>query len=277
MKNPSRPEQSRISRFGMNAALIATTVVFGAPFVWVIVLAFDRGSAGAVPWPEETTLDNFRTLINDMNIGRALRNSLIVVVATTVLALITSALAGYGLSRITWRRKTLAAYSLLLLYTFPLSATMVPINDLARRLELHNTFRGLVLAQTAVTLPFLIWLMKGFFDAIPRSLQEAAELDGRTRFRAWAEVLLPAVRPGLAVVAGFAFLNAWAEVLLVVAMVSGQRMAPVSLRFMTAAQGSGDPRVTAALGVLYMAPVLILFAVLRRSMAQGIGNAGRTV
>jgi multiple sugar transport system permease protein len=270
-------ERHRIGSLGMNAALLTTTLVFGSPFIWVIVLAFDRSAGGAVPWPKDATFDNFRTLFDEMKVGTALRNSLIVVLSTTALAAITSALAGYGLSRISWKRKTLAAYSLLLLYTFPLSATMVPINDLARRLELHNTYRGLILAQTAIALPFLTWLMKGFFDTIPRSLQEAAELDGRSRFRAWAEILLPIVRPGIAVVAGFAFLNAWAEVLLVVALVRGQSMAPVSLRFMTAAQGSVDPPVTAALGILYMAPVLILFALLRRSMAKGFGNAGRTV
>jgi ABC-type glycerol-3-phosphate transport system permease component len=273
----TRTHGSATGRIALNAALLVTTVVFGSPFLWIVVLALDRGNPGALPWPREATLDNFRTLFDSMRIATALRNSLIVVCCTTVLAVLTSALAGFGLSRIGWRRKTLAAYSLLLLYTFPLSATMVPINDLARRLDLHNTYRGLILGQTAIALPFLIWLMKGFFDAIPLSLQEAAELDGRSRFRVWLEILLPIARPGLAVVAGFAFLSAWAEVMLVIAMVSGQRMAPVSLRFMSIAHSDTDSNVIAALGVVYMIAVLLVFACLRRAMAQGIGNAGRTV
>lgn len=257
----------------LNAALLLVVVVFGAPFVWVVVLAFDREAGAVWPWPNDPTLDNFRTLFDDWRIGRALENSALVVSVTTALATLLSALAGFGLSRLAWRWTRAIAFGLLLLYTFPLSATMVPVNDLARRLHLDNTYQGLILAQTAVVLPFLTYLMKGAFDAIPRQIQEAAEVDGASRLQAWRQVLLPLVRPGLAVVAGLAFLGAWAEVLLVSAIVLGQPMAPISLRFMTAAQAGKDIPTVAALGVLYMAPVLALFLVLRRAIAQGIGSA----
>jgi ABC-type glycerol-3-phosphate transport system permease component len=89
-------------------------------------------------------------------------------------------------------------------------------------------------------------------------------------------VLLPLVKPGLAVVAGFAFLNAWAEVLLVIAMVRGSDNATIALRFMTAAQGGEEAAVTAAIGLLYIMPVLTLFLILRRAMVRGLGNVGRT-
>jgi multiple sugar transport system permease protein len=271
------PRASLAGRFAINVALIAITIVFGAPFVWVAVLAFDRGKTGARPWPEDATLDHFRVLFDDLGIQKALQNSLIVVSATTLLAVLTSALAGYGLSRIDWRQKDAAAYGLLVLYTLPLSTTMVPINDLANRLHVHNTYRGLILAQTAIVLPFLVWLMKGYFDAVPRSLEEAARLDGRSYLRAWFEILLPMVRPGLAVAAGVAFLTAWADVLLAVALVRGRPMAPVSLRFLNAASGGNvDAPVIAALGLVYMVPVMIVFAALRRSMARGFVGGGRT-
>lgn len=257
-----------------NAALLLVILVFGAPFVWVVVLAFDREVGAAWPWPNDPTLDNFRMLFDEWEIGQALENSLLVVSITTVLAAVLSALAGFGLSRLAWRWTAVAAFGLLLLYSFPLSATMVPINDLARRLHLDNTYQGLILAQSAVVLPFLIYLMKGYFDAIPRHIQEAAEVDGATRLQAWRQVLLPLVRPGLAVVAGLAFLGAWSEVLLVSAMVLGRPMATVSLRFMTEAQTGRNFTEVAALGVLYMVPVFALFLVLRRAIANGIGSAG---
>jgi multiple sugar transport system permease protein len=271
------PVSSRrqVGRLLTNAALLLVILIFGAPFVWVGVLAFDREVGATWPWPNDPTLDNFRTLFDDeWNIGQALENSLLVVSVTTVLAALLSALAGFGLSRLAWRWTTVAAFGLLLLYTFPLSATMVPVNDLARRMHIDNTYQGLILAQTAVVLPFLIYLMKGYFDAIPRHIQEAAEVDGASRLQAWRQVLLPLVRPGLAVVAGLAFLGAWSEVLLVSAMVLGRPMATVSLRFMTGAQSGKDVTVVAALGVLYMAPVLALFLVLRKAIASGIGSAG---
>jgi multiple sugar transport system permease protein len=261
----------------VDGGLVTVLLVFGAPFLWIVAMAFDRAGGAAWPWPSQPTLENFRTLFDQMRIAHALRNSAIVASSTTVLAVITSALAGFGLSRVSWKQKNVAAYSLLILYTFPVSVTMVPINDLARRLHLNNTFRGLILVQTAAALPFLIWLMKGYFDAVPRSLQEAAEIDGRSLLRAWAEILLPLVRPGLAVVAGLAFLTAWADVLLVVAIVRGQQMATISLRFMTAAEGKADGPVTAAIGVLYIAPALALFLVLRRAFVRGMANAGRTL
>jgi multiple sugar transport system permease protein len=244
--------RNRWADAGVNAALLLTALFFGAPFLWIAALAFDRGAGGAIPWPEEPTLDQFRYLFDELAVGRSLRNSLIVVGATTVLATVTAALAGYGLSRIGWRQKTAAAYGLLLLYTFPVSATMVPIYDLSRRLGLYNTYQGLIVAHTALVLPLLVWLMKGFFDAVPRSIEEAARLDGRSRLRAWAEVLVPLVKPGLAVVAGFAFLNAWAEVLLVIAMVRGTEHATIALRFMTATEQE-TIQATAAIGLHYIA------------------------
>ena len=272
----SSPVSSRrqVGRLLTNAALLLIILIFGAPFVWVVVLAFDREVGATWPWPNDPTLDNFRTLFDKWNIGQALENSLLVVSVTTVLATFLCALAGFGLSRLAWRWTSVAAFGLLLLYTFPLSATMVPVNDIARRMRLDNTYQGLILAQTAVVLPFLIYLMKGYFDAIPRHIQEAAEIDGASRLQAWRQVLLPLVRPGLAVVAGLAFLGAWSEVLLVSAIVLGQPMATVSLRFMTEAQTGQDFTVVAALGVLYMAPVLALFLVLRKAIASGIGSAG---
>lgn len=264
---------TRLASAGINLALLATIIVFGAPLVWVVVLAFDRHTSATWPWPEDPTLANVRVLFNDLEIGRALRNSLIVSTAVMLVSTMTSALAGFGLSRFDWRGKSLVVYGLLLLYSFPLAATMVPINDLARRLDIFNTYSGLILAQSAAVLPLSIWLMKGSFDAVPRALQDAAEVDGSSKLRAWFEILVPLVRSGLAVVAGLAFFIAWSDVILVTALVRGLPMATVSLRFMTAAQGDLDAPVAAALGLIYIGPVLMLFLLLRRAIVRGFGSA----
>ena len=105
----------------------------------------------------------------------------------------------------------------------PISATMVPIYGLARQLGLRNSYLGLILIHAAIELPFLIWLMKGFFDSIPRHLEEAAWLDGRSKLRALVEIVLPLARPGLGIAAGLAFLSAWAEVLMVVILIDQDR------------------------------------------------------
>src|SRR5215216_3463671 len=121
MRGPSRAvaTQQATGRLLVNAALWIVVLVFGAPFVWIGALAFDREAGASWPWPKHPTFDNFRTLFDEMNAGESLRNSLFVVIATTLLAVVMAGLAGFGLSRIDWKRKGTAAFGLLLLYSFP--------------------------------------------------------------------------------------------------------------------------------------------------------------
>jgi multiple sugar transport system permease protein len=260
----------RAGWLALRGALLLVIAAFGLPFLWTLATALDAGPPRALPWPETFTLDHFRALFDERDVGPALRTSLIVALAAMTLATLTSALAGYSLSRMAFRRKTWLAYAVLLLQTIPLAVTMVPIYDLAVRLELQNTWRGLILTHAAVQLPLLVWLMKGFTDAVPRALEEAAWVDGATGPRAWWDVLVPSLRPGIAVVAGFAFAYAWAEVIMVVLLVTEQRMATLPFQFYLLADAGSDVHLTAALGVLYVLPVLALFLALRRLMVSGL-------
>lgn len=271
LRTRSRGQRVRLLAgwLGLRAALLLVTVLFGLPFLWTVTSALDNGSARALPWPREATLDHFRALFDDYDIGTGLRNSLIVAVAAMLLVTICASLAGYGLSRMRSRGKTGLIYSVLLLQTIPLAVTMVPIYDLASRAQLQDTYLGLILAHSAVSLPFLIWMMKGFTDAVPMTMEEEAWVDGATELRAWFDVVLPATLPGLAVVAGFAFVNAWSEVLMVVLLVNDAQMETLPFKFYSVAR-SDDVHLTAALGVLYVLPVVALFLALRRMMVKGI-------
>jgi multiple sugar transport system permease protein len=268
--NQAPRRRGRSGQLVTNLALVLVMVAFGSPFLWVLGSAFDRAPVNNVPWPNEVSLDNFRFLFEERNVGLAIRNSLLVAGSSMVLSTLTASLAGFGLSRIRWRGKDIAVYGVILLYTFPLAITMVAIYDLAGRLNLLDTYRGLILAHTAITLPFLIWLMKSFYDSIPRYLDEAARLDGRSILQTWWEILLPLTKPGLAVAAGLAFVAAWSEALLVIVLVTRADLTTVSLQFFFAADRGGDAQVTAALAVLYLTPVLLLFLGLRRLMTRGL-------
>lgn len=254
----------------VHAGLLVVIVAFGAPFLWIIAAAVDNAAVTSWPWPREPTLDNFRDLFTERDTGHALRNSLLVSGSTMILATVTASLAGYGLSRMTFRRTSWLAYAVLLLQSIPLAVTMVPIYDLALRLRLQDTYRGLILTHTAISLPLLVWLMKGFCDAVPRDTEEAAWLDGASICRGWRDVVVPQTFAGIAVVAGFAFANAWAEVLMVVILVTDVAKETLPFQFFYAADGGGETHVTAALGVLYVAPVLVLFLALRRLMVRGL-------
>lgn len=257
----------------VRGALLVVVIVFGLPILWAIASALDEGSARAVPWPRDFTVDHFRALFDDFDAGVGLRNSLIISISSMALAVTISALAGYGLSRLRSRRKMWFLYGLLLLQTIPFAVTMVPIYDLAVRLRLQDSFLGLILTHAAIALPFLIWVMKGFIDAVPQTVEEAARLDGASPLRAWFDVVLPLTLPGLAVVAGFAFVAAWSEVLMAILLINDPDRATLPFIFYRVASGGSDAHQTAALGVLYVLPVVALFMALRKLMVRGLVNS----
>ena len=264
----------------VHLAFAIVLAFFLAPFLWMGLAAFDPQASAYIRIPERLTLDNFRVVFADYAFGTALKNSLIVSTATMALTVLTVSLAGYSLSRIAIKRKNWISYSILLLQTMPLSATMVPIYGLARELNLRNSYLGLILVHTAIELPFLTWMMKGFFDAVPRYLEEAAWIDGRSKLRAWFEVVLPVARPGIGVAAGLAFLSAWAEVLMVLILVNRDEYLTVPFAFYRAARGEGSYlevryELVAAMGVLYVLPVLALFFATRKLMVRGLMGTTR--
>ena len=275
-----RRRESPLSWVLVHAALLATTVFFLIPFLWLLTAAFDGSAKTYIRWPASPTLDNFRFIFGQLDFSVALTNSVLVATATMVLTVFAVSLAGYSLSRIAFRHKGWLVYAVLLLQTMPLSATMVPIYGLARQLGLRNSYLGLVLIHTAIELPFLIWLMKGFFDAVPRYLEEAAWMDGRSKWRAWWEVLLPVARPGIGVAAGLSFLSAWAEVLMVLILVDKRSMRTVPLAFYETFRTAGGYQevryeLVAAMGVLYVLPVLALFFATRKLMVRGLMGTTR--
>jgi len=258
----------------VHIAYVVIIAFFGSPFLWLLTAAFDGNAKAYIRWPEAPTFDNFVYIFRELDFTRALLNSLFVSTATMIVCTITVALAGYSLSRLTFGPKTWLVYSVLVLQTMPISATMVPIYGLARDLHLRNSYLGLILVHAALEMPFLVWLMKGFFDAVPRYLEEAAWLDGRSKLRAWVEILLPVARPGIGVVAGFAFLNAWAEVLMVLILVDDNKFMTVPLAFYQTYRTSGGYtevryELVAAMGVLYVLPVIALFFATRKMMVRG--------
>jgi multiple sugar transport system permease protein len=271
---------SRLEWVLMHIAYVVITVFFLVPFVWLFTAAFDAQAKAYIRFPSQPTLENFVQIFDKYAFATALGNSVFVAVSTMLLTVAVVALAGYSLSRIELRQKTWITYAILLLQTMPLSATMVPIYGLARELGLRNSYLGLILVHSAIELPFLVWLMKGFFDSVPRQLEEAAWLDGRGKLRALFEIVLPVARPGIAVAAGLSFLSAWAEVLMVLILVDQQNMKTIPLAFYETFRTAGGYNevqygLIAAMGVLYVLPVMAVFFATRRLMVRGLMNSTR--
>lgn len=276
----ARRESSPLEAIVVHAIFLATIAFFLAPFVWLFTAAFDANAQAYIRLPGQPTLQNFVRIFTEHDFAVALGNSALVAGLTMALAVVTVTLAGYSLSRMDWRYKTWLTYAVLLLQTMPLSATMVPIYGLAKTLGLRNSYLGLVLVHAAIELPFLLWLMKGFFDSVPRYLEEAAWLDGRSKLRALAEVVLPVARNGIGVVAGLSFLTAWAEVLMVIILIDAQSMKTVPLAFYETFRTQGGYNevqygLVAAMAVLYVLPVMIIFFATRRMMVRGLISTSR--
>jgi multiple sugar transport system permease protein len=248
---------------------------FVTPFVWLFLAAFDAKAGPYLRWPDRFTLDNFAYIFRELDFARAIGNSMFVATATMFLDVLAVSLAAYAISRLQIRRKDWLMYALLLLQTMPVTATMVPIYGLARQLGLRNSYFGLILVHAALDLPFLIWLLKGFFDTVPRYLEEAAWLDGRGKLRALFEIVLPVAAPGLGVVAGLSFLNAWSEVLMVLILVDRPDMMTVPLAFYQTFRSAGGYtevryELIAAMGLLYLLPVMLLFILTRNFLVRGM-------
>ena len=241
----------------------------------MFLAAFDPRAGPYIRWPERFTLDNFIYIFRELNFATAVANSLFLATATMLVATVTVSLPATRCRASEIRRKDWLMYGLLLLQTMPVTATMVPIYGLARQLGLRNSYLGLILVHAALELPFLIWLLKGFFDTVPRMLEEAAWLDGRGKLRALFEIVLPVAGPGLAVVAGLSFLNAWSEVLMVLILVDRPDMMTVPLAFYQTFRSAGGYtevhyELMAAMGVLYLLPVMLLFLATRSFLVKGM-------
>ncbi len=264
--------ESLSARFLTTGLLVLVVVVFGGPFLWMLGSAFTSAETGPTFWPGVPSLNNFRIVFDDNQTGMALRNSVVIAAACTVLATLLASLGGYGLSRVMFPGKNVIVFGLLLLYAIPTAVTMVALFDLASRLALVNTYRGLILAQTAMSLPFLTWLMKSFYDKVPRTLDEAVTVDGRGILRAWLDVLTPVAKPGLAITAGLAFVLAWSEVLLTIILVSDPAKTTIARLFFVNVEQAAGSQVVAALGVLYLAPVLVVFLMLRGLISRHLAR-----
>jgi multiple sugar transport system permease protein len=192
-----------------------------------------------------------------------------------LLTVLIVAISAYSISRIKWRYKNSFLYSLLLLHSIPLSTTMVPIYGIMRTLHLRNSYLGLILVYTAMQLPFLIWLMKGFFDTIPEELEEASWIDGCTSLKALFKVILPISLPGILVVSALSFLGAWGESMLILILVDSEKMKTVPLVFYEAIRTVGGYmevryELVSSFAILFQIPVVILFILSRKLLATSI-------
>ncbi len=263
------------ARTGIWAWLIALAVFADFPVIWMVLSSIKPyGELYTFPptlVPRAVSLDFYRTVLDSTPFIRFVVNSLIVVVGTTVVSLVVSAMAGYSLARFRFPGQQLLSQSVLLAYIFPQILLVIPLFTVIANLGLANTYLGLILAYVTFTFPFATWLLMAYFQAIPMEIEEAARVDGASNFGIFRLIAIPLSAPGLVTAAIFTAINAWNEFLyaLVILGAGEQRTLPVGLfNFVGGEQAQYGPLMAAT--TLTIAPILIFFLLIQGRLTPGL-------
>lgn len=265
----------KLSALGVHIILLHAVVLVIIPVIWILDIALSPGNTLGSALFDQFSTEHFSKILHSESFWVWLRNSIIVSIGTTILGLALAIPAGYAFSRFKFSGREPAMFSFLLVQMFPGIIILVPYFLVMKSLGLLNSWLGLVLAYSVTALPLCVWMLKGFFDTIPKELEEAAILDGCNQAQVFRKVILPLSVPAIAVTALFSFLAAWNEFLLALTFNTSNDMytLPVGLASMisTTNQAWGD---FAAASILVSIPVVLLFIIFQRFLIEGLSAGG---
>jgi multiple sugar transport system permease protein len=249
--------------------------VFLIPIIWIVLESFKTNSAiiigNIIPQPSDLTFSSYQDVWQTPGVPGFLRNSVIVALGVTAISLLVSSLAAYGLSKYRTRGRRGLLMLILTSQTFPGVLILVPFYTLVLQLNLNDTFLGIILAQTIGVLPFCMWTLKSYMDAVPDALVEASLIDGSGRLGTYLRIVLPTSLPGLAVAAFYAFAGSWGDYLFVSVISGSDNTAtlPVFLYRISQSQQMTWGAI-AATTVLAILPVMAVFAFVQRWLIEGL-------
>ncbi|WP_170865970.1 carbohydrate ABC transporter permease [Rhizobium sp. NFR03] len=256
-------------------AILAYIVFALFPLYWLLKVSVTPNdllySEGVRMWPSHATLEHYRYVIENSAFPIFFRNSLIVAGSTALAVTLISSLSGYALSRFVFRGKYAVVALMLITQMFPLVMLVAPIFKMLSPLGLTNSLTGLIIVYTAFNVPFATFLMQSFFDGIPRDLEDAAMIDGASRFTAFRQIILPLTLPGIAATLGFVFTAAWSELLFALMLISGNDSATFPVGLLTfVSKFSVDFGQMMAAGVMALVPACLFFLLIQRYLVQGL-------
>ncbi len=221
--------------------------------------------------PENASLEAYRVVLFEKDFGTWLRNSMLVALSVSVLGVSLASTGGYAFSRFRFRGKKAGMVIILMTQMFPATMLLLPLYVLMKQLGLIDTLIGIIIAYTATALPFCIWTMKGYYDTIPRDLEEAAVIDGTSDLGAFLRVTLPLSAPALVITALFSFMAGWSE-FMVARVIIHQRdlyTLPLGLENLTSTFQTEWANYAAG-SILVCIPVVVLFLLLSRFLISGL-------
>jgi multiple sugar transport system permease protein len=245
------------------------------PFYWLINTSLKTGPdlSGAALLPPHPTLDNYTSIFKNPDFTHALRNSAIVSLTTTFLALLVGSFCAYAIARLKFRRKFWLLALILSITTFPGIAIAAPLFKLWTDIGIYNTLPGLIIPYLTFALPLAIYILVSFFKEIPKDLEEAALVDGATHFQAFYKVVVPLAAPGLATAGILTFIFAWNEFLLAITLTSSStaRTVPAAIAFFTGSTQFEQPLGTiSAASVVISIPLIMLVLLFQKRIVAGL-------
>lgn len=258
-------------------ALLLVFLFVMFPIVWIFLTAFknstDAYSTNILFTP---TLDNFRTIMNPpYSVGPLFRNSLIVSFSTVAIAIPLAIMAAYVFSRYSFRgNKSLLVYILTTQF-IPAVVIVMPFYTVFKNLHLLDTKTALIIVNLSVGLPYAIWLLKGFVDALPSEIEEAACIDGCNQMQMLRHVVFPLIAPGAITTAGFVFIGSWNEFLyaMILSRTTGSMTLTIGLMNTLGPRGVIWEYMS-AVGLLVMVPIFLLSLTIRKHFVQGLTMGG---
>ncbi|HEY3017012.1 MAG TPA: carbohydrate ABC transporter permease [Nocardioides sp.] len=273
-----REDRSLLASVGLHATLLACVFIALFPVVWVLLSSFKPQYAiqsTKIQLFVDPSFDNYRHVLMDTSFPRWFLNSVIVAAFTMVIGISMSATAGYAMSRFNFPGRRGLMWVFLVTQMFPVAILIVPIYTIMSKLHLIDTLPSLVIAYCTVAVPFCAWMMRGYFDTIPKELDEAAALDGLGPFGTFWRVVLPLARPGLAVTAFYTFLTAWGEVAYAIAFISSDKKLTMGAglqQFVPQFNPQWDLLTPGA--VIIMIPAAIVFFFAQKHLVAGLTAGG---
>lgn len=263
---------SRIFLLWLPLALFLVFLIF--PFYWTFVTSLkdthELHSLVVYYWPQHPTFDAYDHLFTQFNFLHPMKNSFIVAIITTLVSLTVSTLAAYAFSRYRFRGRKILMTVFLTNNMFPTVLLLIPLFTTMRKMNLLYTPWALVLSYTTFTIPFSVWLLNGYINDLPLSMEEAAMVDGANRFTAFTRIILPVLLPCLLATGVYIFMQSWNEYTFAVLFTNeNNRTIPVALKNLIGTMGVQWELITAG-GIITVIPVCIMFFFAQKRLVAGL-------
>ncbi|MCW1804794.1 carbohydrate ABC transporter permease [Brachybacterium squillarum] len=275
---PRRQGRSRAAGTALasNVAMAVIGVVFLVPLLWVVLASFDTEASLSVAWPSRWSLDNYAAIWNAETTFRPLGNSLLLCGGATILTMVTAVLCAYPLSRYRFRAKRPLLLTIIFSTGLPITAIMIPVYSMFVQVNLIDSMGGAILFLGASSLPYAIFLTKGFMDGVPLEIEESAWTEGAGVYRTLWSVVLPLMRSGLSVATIFTFVSMWGNFFVPFMLLLSPDKLPAAVTLYTFSSQYGQVAYgqLAAFSIFYSLPVVVLYLFLGRNLGQGFAAAG---